>query len=85
MKGEPKGAERDLGTGRGLQKGGQSNAGNGGRRRQAVQGAETSGRGWRVAIVGDVQVSGAPLWEKWWGLGSTERCYNDERPLMVGR
>ena len=42
----------------------QTYAGNGGRHRLAVRGAETSSRGWRVVGVGDVQMDGSPRREK---------------------
>ena len=42
--------------GREWQRGGQTDTVNGGRSRQASQGAEMSGRGWWVVGVGDVQV-----------------------------
>ena len=45
-------------------KGGQTYARNGGRHRDMTRGADTSGGGWRVAGVGDVQVDGAPRWER---------------------
>ena len=39
-------------------------------------GTETSGRGWRVAVVVNFQVDDVPLRERRWGAGVTERCYN---------
>ena len=48
-------------------------AGNGGRSRHAAQGAETSGRFWRVAGVNNFQVDGFPLREKMGGVCATER------------
>ena len=44
--------------------------GNGGRRRYAVQCADTSKGGWRVAGAGDVQVGGALYRERSWGAGT---------------
>ena len=58
MIGNPPGANRDLGAGRGRQRG-ENGRGDGSRRRHTAQGTETSGRGWRVAGVGVVQVDGA--------------------------
>ena len=37
---------------------------------------------WKVAGVGNFQVDGAPLLERRWGVGETERCVDDERVLM---
>ena len=45
---------------------------------------ETSGGGWQVVSVGDVQVEGVPLRERRWGDGSTERCCNDDLMMMEG-
>ena len=64
---------------------GRTDTGNGDRRRHAARGAETSGGGWRVAGVGNVQVEGVPRWERRWGAGVTERCYDEKRILMGGR
>ena len=44
----------------------------------------TGSNSWWVAVVGDVQVEGAPHQEKRWGLGVVERCDNDKRLLMRG-
>ena len=43
--------------------------GNGGRCRHTARCAGTSGRGWRVAGMGDFHVSSALLWERRWGAG----------------
>ena len=43
------------------------------RRRHAARGADTSGGGWRVAVVGDFQVVGASLRERIWRAGENER------------
>ena len=48
---------------------GRTDAGNGGKHRHAAQGAETSGGGWRVAGVGEVQVDDVPRQERRWGAG----------------
>ena len=39
------------------------------RLKHAVHGAETSGGIWKVVDVGNVQVGGAPHWERRWGVG----------------
>ena len=44
--------------------------GNGGRRRHAVQGAETSCGGLQVVVAGDVQVGGSSRQERKWGKGA---------------
>ena len=59
---------------------------NGDRRGYAARGADTSGRGWRVAGLGDVQVGGASRQERRRGAGATEReGYDYERILVGGR
>ena len=64
--------------------GGRTDSGNDGRHRNAVRGAETSGRGWRVAGVGDVQVDSVLQQERRLRAGVTERCFNNEWLLMGG-
>ena len=49
-----------------------------GRRMHMAWGAETSGRGWRVAGAGDVQVGGALHQERRWRVGA-----NIERDTMI--
>ena len=77
--GEPLGDDRDLGADQGHKRGGRTDAVYGGRRRHVSRGAETSGRGWRVAGVGNIQVEGIPCRERRWGAGVTERCYGNDR------
>ena len=72
----PPGADRDLGTGRGLQMGGWLVMGNDSRCRHAARDADTSGGGWRLAGASDVQVGGALRRERKWGAGVTE-CERD--------
>ena len=55
------------------EKGGQPDAGNGGRRRHTERGAETSGGGWWVADVGKSQVDDVPCQDRRLGAGVTER------------
>ena len=50
-------------------KGGQTGVGRGGRSRHAACGAETSGEGWWVVGVGEVQVDDVPRRERKWGVG----------------
>ena len=38
-----------------------------------------------MAGAGNVQVDSAPLWERRWGVGDTERCYKNEQLMMEGR
>ena len=57
---------------------------NNSRRRNAVQGAETSSVIWRVAGVGNVQVDVISCRKKWWGEGVKKRCVDDEQLLMGG-
>ena len=71
------GDDMDLGEGQGQQRGGRKYLGNGGRFSNATRGSETSGGGWRMAGAGNVQVDSAPLWERRWGVGDTERCYKN--------
>ena len=54
----PPQSDKYLGAGQCQQKGKRTSTGNSGRRRHAAQGVETSGGGWKVAGVGDVQVGG---------------------------
>ena len=70
---KPPASEMDLGEGRGRQRG-DNGRGNGSRRRHAVQVTEMSGGRLGVVGVGNVQVDGAPLRERRWGAGVTERC-----------
>ena len=65
-------------------KGEQTDVGNDGRCRNAAWGAYTSGGGWWVAGVGDIQVCNAPLRKRRWGLDATERCYYYKWILMEG-
>ena len=44
--------------------------GRGGRLRYMAWGVDTSGRGWRVAGAGDIQVVGALRRERRWGAGA---------------
>ena len=53
-------------------KGGRTNAGHDGRSRHAALGAETSGRGWRLAGVGNVQVDDVPHQDRRWGARVTK-------------
>ena len=46
-----------------------------------MRGAETRGRGWRVAGVGDIQVDGNLFMERRWGGGARERGYKDKHYL----
>ena len=57
---------------------------NGGRVRQAAQGADSSGGGQREEGVVNVQVYGTPHQDRTWVAGETERCYNNKRLLMGG-
>ena len=52
---------------------------------ETTEGADTSGRSWRVVGVGHVQVDGTLSWERRWGEGVTERCGNKTFLLMGGR
>ena len=61
------------------------NAGKDDRCRHAARGAEASGRGLQVAVVGNIQVDNAPRRERSWGAVAVERCYGDERLLLWGR
>ena len=61
--------DKDLGAGRGPQRGERTGTGNGDRRRHAGRGAGTSGRGWQVAGAGDAQVGGVFHQERRWGAG----------------
>ena len=61
-----------LGSGRG-RKEGVKRTRYSGRFRHAARGAEKSGRGWRVAGVGDVQVDGVTIRERKWGAGVTDK------------
>ena len=63
------GDDRDLGAGRGRQRGSRTVTGNGGRCRHLARGSGTSGGGWSVAGVGDVYVGGSLHWERRWGAG----------------
>ena len=54
-------------------RGGQTDAGNGDRRRHAALGAENSGGCCKVTAVGNVKVYGAPIWERRWVSGATKR------------
>ena len=81
----PPGSDRDLGAGRGRQRGGRSDTVNGVRHRHAAQSTETSDGLWRVVCVGDVKVDRNPHRERRWGVGTTERCYKYERLLMGGQ
>ena len=56
-----------------VEKGGQTDAVNGGRFKHVAQGAEYIGGGWRVAAVDDAQVDGVLVWERRWGAGERER------------
>ena len=71
----PPGYERDPGSGRGQKMRGGTVTGNGGRRRHAARGIETSYGGWWVAGVGDVQVGGAYHWERRWVEGEKIERY----------
>ena len=62
-------AYRDLGAGRGRQRGERIITGNVGRHRHAVRGAGTSGRVWWVTGAGNVQVGGALQHERRWVAG----------------
>ena len=53
----------------GGKRGGQIGTGRGGRNRHAARRAETSGEGWRVIGVGEVQVDDVPRRERRWGVG----------------
>ena len=44
-----------------------------------------SGGIWQMTGVGDIRVDGAPLWERRWEAGVTERCGDYERILIGGR
>ena len=79
----PPGADRDLGAGRGKKRGEHTVTGHGGRCRHAERVAETSGRGWRVAGVGNVQVDGALRQEKGWGSGASKRDSGNGSYLWV--
>ena len=65
-------------------RGGRSDAVKGRICRHAAHGAETSGRSWQVAGVVNVQVYSAPLQERRWGAGTTNRCHENERMLVGG-
>ena len=67
------GADRDLCACRGRKRGEHTVTGNGDKRRHAAQGAEKSGRVWRVASAGYVQVGGALHRERRWGAGEKNR------------
>ena len=54
-------------------KGGQKDMVNGGRHRNAVQVAASSGRGWKVAGVDDIQVEDVSRRERRWVAGETDR------------
>ena len=71
MTGEPPRGEQILGCRPRAAKGGQTDAGNGGRRRHTARVAETSGGCWRVEGVGDVEVHGDTRGERRWGAGAT--------------
>ena len=51
---------------------GQTNAGHGGRRSHTAQ-VMTSGGGWRVVVVGNIQVDYVPHRERRWVMGVTKR------------
>ena len=80
----PQGSDRDLGVGRGQQRGELTIMGNGGRCRHVAQGAGAISGGWRVAGACDVQVGGALHLERRWGVGEKLEGFEDER-LRMGR
>ena len=47
-------------------------------------GSETSGGGWWVTGVGDVQINRVPLRDRRWKSGVTESCYDNKRLLIRG-
>ena len=59
--------------------------GYGGRCRHVELGSETSGGGWWVTSVGDVQIDGVLLRERRWKSGVTETCYDNKWLLMGER
>ena len=66
-------------------KGGDNGNGNDIRRRNAAWGADTSRRIYPVAGVGNIHVDSAPIRERRWGAGVTERCGDNYRLLMGGQ
>ena len=66
---DPPGENMDLDVGQGRKRGGWTDTGNGGRRRHAEQGADTSEGGWRVTGVRNGQVDDTPGWERRLGTG----------------
>ena len=65
LQANPTGADKDLGAGRGKERGGgcRTVTGNVERRKHRSRGAEMSGGGWQVAGAGDTQVNGSSRWE----------------------
>ena len=82
--GELPDAVRYLSTSRGRLRGGKRTR-NDDRFRHTTPGEEISGRGWRVAGVGDVQVDVVPRRERRWGAGVTKKCYNKKLLPMEGQ
>ena len=77
-------SDRDLGAGQGQKRGECTFTGNIVRRRHAVRGAGTSGKGWWVAGAGDVQVGGNSHQERTWGAVEKQEGFNNEQ-IRMGR